>query len=168
MWADSFRGRHVCPYNDNTVAVATFNKLSATNWVMQRLVQAQAGLMADFNFRGTAIWIETKKNVLCDPLSRGDEPAFRKALEAWHPPQAPLWGRAESSNPPLLEQAAREHMGLPAQRYAPTQKAGIRVREGISPEEERDLDEAEIQHALDLEEEKELFLQTQWNTEYYD
>ena len=125
LWADSFRGRHVVPYVDNTVAVATFNKLSATNWVMQRLVQAQASLMADFNIRGTAIWIESAENVLGDPLSRGDLPAFREALQSWHPPQAPIWGRATFSNPPLMEQAAREHMGLPAKRAAPSAKSAV-------------------------------------------
>ena len=125
LWADSFRGRHICPFVDNTVAVATFNKLSATNWVMQRLVQAQAGLMADFNIRGTAIWIESAENVLGDPLSRGDLPAFHKALESWHPPQAPVWGKAVFSDPPLMEQAARQHKGLPAKRVAPTQKSGV-------------------------------------------
>jgi hypothetical protein len=161
LWADSFRDRHICPYNDNTVAVATFNKLSATNWVMQRLVQAQAGLMADFNFRGTAIWIETNKNVLCDPLSRGDTPAFHAALAAWHPPQAPLWGRATFSNPPLMEQAAREHMGLHAKRDAPADRSGVRTRAGITREEEIYLNAAEIKHALDLEAEDSI-LRTEW------
>ena len=127
LWADSFRGRHVCPYVDNTVAVATFNKLSATNWVMQRLVQAQASLMADFNIRGTAIWIESAENVLGDPLSRGDLPAFKEALKSWHPPQAPIWGKATFANPPLMEQAARQHMGLPAKREAPTEKSGVQT-----------------------------------------
>lgn len=127
LWADSFRGRHVCPYVDNTVAVATFNKLSATNWVMQRLVQAQASLMADFNIRGTAIWIESAENVLGDPLSRGDWPAFQAALQTWRPPEALVWGKATFSNPPLMEQAARQHMGLPAKREAPAKKSGVRT-----------------------------------------
>ena len=39
-WAPRLAGRHIRPDNDNTVTVATFSKLSATNWVMQQLVQA--------------------------------------------------------------------------------------------------------------------------------
>ena len=136
LWADSFRGRHICPYNDNTVTVATFNKLSATNWVMQRLIQAQANLMADFNIRGTAIWIESAANVLADPLSIGDEQAFQAALKVWHPPMAPLWKRATFSSPPLMEQAAREHMGLPTKREAPSIPAGVVLQTDTTPNAE--------------------------------
>ena len=162
LWADTFTGRHVCPYNDNTVAVATFNKLSASNWVMQRLVQAQAGLMADFNFRGTAIWIKSEDNVLCDPLSRGDEPAYLEALKAWHPPQAPLWGRATFSDPPLLVQAAREHMNLPKEARGPKGRAGVRLSGAITSEEEEYLNKAEAEHALELEAEQTLLLRSEW------
>ena len=106
LWAPRLAGRHVRPDNDNTVTVGTFNKLSAINWPMQRLVQAEAEVMFDYNIRGQARWIESAANILADPLSRGDLEAFNQALATWQRPEGPAWHTRVFSNPGLLTHAA--------------------------------------------------------------
>ena len=106
LWAPRLAGRQVSIDNDNTVTVGTLNKLYATNWVMQRLVQSEADLMFDYNMVVRARWIPSAANELADPLSRGDTAAFHSALTTWQRPLGPTWRPRTFVEPGLLTHAA--------------------------------------------------------------
>jgi len=115
LWVEDLQGRHVAFQQDNQVAMTTLNSLCATNWQMQRLIQAMAAFMADHNMRAQSHWIPSKQNLLADPLSRGDMPTFWTKLSTWTEPEAPKWSKRVFRNPPLLEQAAAEFCGVPSE-----------------------------------------------------
>ena len=69
-WAPLWANKHVIIKCDNQAAVGILNKGTTKNGFIMNLLRSLFWLSAKFNFRITAQFIEGKKNVIADALSR--------------------------------------------------------------------------------------------------